>query len=171
MKPHGLRICLAPSLLVHLVRPPCFHKILLSFPAFSLRCLLPPSCANCLLWSGSAGNAENGAAGEDRQGEGGKIGRANRPSKRLRSAGATSAAEESRLCQPEEAKAASQLAGDFSGCRAGAPLPCIFRRVTGNPPSRVQTPLGEAPEGRGETAKPSATTEPAARQKNACVPR
>ena len=41
MKPHGLRICLAPSLLVHLVRPPCFHKILLSFPAFSLRCLLP----------------------------------------------------------------------------------------------------------------------------------
>ena len=40
MKPHGLRICLAPSLLVHLVRPPCFHKILLSFPAFSLRC--PP---------------------------------------------------------------------------------------------------------------------------------
>ena len=32
MKPHGLRICLAPSLLVHLVRPPCFHKILLSFP-------------------------------------------------------------------------------------------------------------------------------------------
>ena len=64
MKPHGLRICLAPSLLVHLVRPPCFHKILLSFPAFSLRCLLPPSCANCLLWSGSAGNAENGAAGD-----------------------------------------------------------------------------------------------------------
>ena len=42
MKPYGLRICLAPSLLVHLVRPPCFHKILLSslpspFAAFFLR--------------------------------------------------------------------------------------------------------------------------------------
>ena len=97
--------------------------------------------------------------------------RENRPSKRLRSAGAASAAEESRLCQPEEAKAASQLAGDFSGCRAEAPLPCIFRRGTGNPPSRVQTPSEQAPEGRGGTAKPGATTEPAARQKNACVPR
>ena len=97
--------------------------------------------------------------------------RENRPSKRLRSAGAASAAEESRLCQPQEAKAASQLAGDFSGCRAEAPLPCIFRRGTGNPPSRVQTPSEQAPEGRGGTAKPGATTEPAARQKNACVPR
>ena len=96
--------------------------------------------------------------------------RENRPSKRLRSAGAASAAEESRLCQPQEAKAASQLAGDFSGCRAEAPLPCIFRRGTGNPPSRVQTLLGEAPEGRGETAKPGATTEPAARQKKCMRP-
>ena len=97
--------------------------------------------------------------------------RENRPSKRLRSAGAASAAEESRLCQPQEAKAASQLAGDFSGCRAEAPLPCAFRRGTGNPPSRVQTPSEQAPEGRGGTAKPGATTEPAARQKSACVPR
>ena len=85
--------------------------------------------------------------------------------------GRTSAAEESRLCQPEEAKPASQLAGDFSGRRPGAMDPSVFRRGAGNPPSRVQTPLGEAPEGRGETAKPGATTEPAARQKNACVPR
>ena len=64
-----------------------------------------------------------------------------------------------------------QLKGDFSGCRAEAPLPCVFRRGTGNPPSRMQTPSEQAPEGRGGTAKPGATTEPAARQKNACVPR
>ena len=50
-------------------------------------------------------------------------------------------------------------------------LRCIFRRGTGNPPNRVQTPLKQAPEGRGETTKPGATAEPAARQKNACVPR
>ena len=50
-------------------------------------------------------------------------------------------------------------------------LPWVFRRGTGNPPNRVQTPLKQAPEGRGETTKPGATAEPAARQKNACVPR
>ena len=86
--------------------------------------------------------------------------------------GRTSAAEESRLCQPEEAKPASQLAGDFSGRRRpGAMDPSVFRRGAGNPPNRVQTPLGEAPEGRGKTTKPGATTEPAARRKNICVPR
>ena len=50
-------------------------------------------------------------------------------------------------------------------------LPWVFRRGTGNPPNRVQTPLKEAPEGRGETTKPGATPEPAARRKSACVPR
>ena len=50
-------------------------------------------------------------------------------------------------------------------------LPWVFRRGTGNPPNRVQTPLKQAPEGRGETTKPGATAEPAARQKNPCVPR
>ena len=44
-------------------------------------------------------------------------------------------------------------------------LPWVFRRGTGNPPNRVQTPLKQAPEGRGETTKPGATAEPAARQK------
>ena len=35
-------------------------------------------------------------------------------------------------------------------------LPWVFRRGTGNPPNRVQTPLKQAPEGRGETTKPGA---------------
>ena len=85
--------------------------------------------------------------------------------------GRTSAAEESRLCQPEEAKPASQLAGDFSGHRPGAMGRCLFRRGAGNPPNRVQTPLQQAPGGRGETTEPGATAEPAARQKKAGVPR
>ena len=45
-------------------------------------------------------------------------------------------------------------------------LPWVFRRGTGNPPNRVQTPLKQAPEGRGETTKPGATAEPAARRKS-----
>ena len=63
------------------------------------------------------------------------------------------------------------LAGYFFNPLGEGTLRCLFRRGTGNPPNRVQTPLKQAPEGRGETTKPGATAEPAARQKNPCVPR
>ena len=75
------------------------------------------------------------------------------------------------LCQLEDCSRYLQDWRDCSGPYKEHPLPCAFRRGTGNPPNRVQTPLGEAPEGRGKTTKPGATTEPAARRKNPCVPR
>ena len=50
------------------------------------------------------------------------------------------------------------LAGYFFNPLGEGTLRCLFRRGTGNPPNRVQTPLGKAPEGRGETTKPGATT-------------
>ena len=77
----------------------------------------------------------------------------------------------SALCQLEDFSAEDGLRGTRSCSNKGWALRCLFRRGTGNPPNRVQTPPKQAPEGRGETAKPGATTEPAARQKNACVPR
>ena len=58
------------------------------------------------------------------------------------------------------------LAGYFFNPLGEGTLRCLFRRGTGNPPNRVQTPPKQAPEGRGETTKPGATTEPAARRKN-----
>ena len=58
------------------------------------------------------------------------------------------------------------LPGYFFNPLGEGTLPWVFRRGTGNPPNRVQTPLKQAPEGRGETTKPGATTEPAARRKS-----
>ena len=81
------------------------------------------------------------------------------------------AARENSACQLEDCSRYLQDWRDCSDPYKEHPLPSIFRRGTGNPPIRVQTPFGKAPEGRGETAKPGATTEPAARQKKAGIPR
>ena len=67
--------------------------------------------------------------------------------------GRTSAAEESRLCQPEEAKAASQLAGDFSGCRAEAPPPMHFPARYREPTQPRANALGRGPGGARRNRK------------------
>ena len=77
----------------------------------------------------------------------------------------------SALWQLEDWQSQVATARDCSDPHKGHPLPSVFRRGAGNPPNRVQTPFGKAPEGRGETTKPGAMTEPAARRKNVCAPR